>query len=174
MKSPNFTLIRSLLVFFRLFYAQVTYTPEKDGVTGPSAVGLDIEIYIVVPSSSIDCMWIPEEPTDNIHFISIAKTFDYTDAIMLANRIAGLPGMTPKGGARNVVQRDGIGTVMLDGAVAVGQIPDHYFQAIGNGTGGIIYKLHNTSHAGISKISIPFTSHTSALSLVMTIPECIC
>jgi len=51
-----------------------------------AAVGSDIEIYIVVPGSGIDRMWIPEEPTDNIHFISIAKTFDYTDAIRLADR----------------------------------------------------------------------------------------
>lgn len=102
-----------------------------------AAVGSNTEIYIVVPGSGIDRMWIPEEPTENIHLISIAKTFDYTDAIRLADRIAGLPGMTPEGGARNVARRDGMGTVMLDGAVTMGRIPDHYFQAIGSGTGGI-------------------------------------
>lgn len=102
-----------------------------------AAVGSDIQVYIVVPGSGIDRMWIPEEPSDNIHFISMAKTFDYTDAIRLADRIASLPGMTPEGGARNVARRDGMGTVMLDGAVTMGRIPDHYFQAIGSGTGGI-------------------------------------
>jgi len=102
-----------------------------------AAVGSNIEIYIVVPGSGIDRIWIPEEPTGNIHFISMAKTFDYTDAIMLAERIAQLPGMTSEGGARNVARRDGMGTVMLDGAVTMGRIPDHYFQAIGSGTGGI-------------------------------------
>lgn len=102
-----------------------------------AAVDSDTQMYIVVPGSGIDRMWIPEEPTDNIHFISMAKTFDYTDAIRLADRIAGLPGMTPEGGARNVARRDGMGTVMLDGAVTMGRIPDHYFQAIGSGTGGI-------------------------------------
>ena len=61
---------------------------------------------------------------------------DYTDAINLAGRIAKLPGMVP-GGARNVTRRDGMGTVMLDAAVTIGKMPDHYFQAVGSGTGGI-------------------------------------
>ena len=62
---------------------------------------------------------------------------DYTDAINLAGRIAKLPGMVPEGGARNVARREGMGTVMLDAAVTIGQMPDHYFQAVGSGTGGI-------------------------------------
>ena len=45
--------------------------------------------------------------------------------------------MVPEGGARNIARRDGMGTVMLDAAVTIGRIPDHYFQAVGSGTGGI-------------------------------------
>jgi cysteate synthase len=30
-----------------------------------------------------------------------------------------------------------MGTVMLDAAVTIGKMPDHYFQAVGSGTGGI-------------------------------------
>jgi cysteate synthase len=59
---------------------------------------------------------------------------DYTDAINLAGRIAKLPGMVPEGGARNVARRDGMGTMMLDAAVTIGKMPDHYFQAVGSGT----------------------------------------
>ena len=102
-----------------------------------AATGSNIDLYIVVPGSGLDKMWLPEVPTDNIHFISMANTCDYTDAIQLADRIAALPGMTPEGGARNVARRDGMGTVMLDGTVTMGRLPDHYFQAIGSGTGGI-------------------------------------
>ncbi len=42
-----------------------------------------------------------------------------------------------EGGAKNVARRDGMGTVMLEGAVAIGKMPDYYFQAVGSGTGGI-------------------------------------
>lgn len=102
-----------------------------------AAAGTDIHVYIVVSGSGIDRMWLPGEPTSNIHFISMAKNCDYTDAIRFADRLAALPGMTPEGGARNVARRDGMGTVMLDGTVTMGRMPDHYFQAIGSGTGGI-------------------------------------
>lgn len=102
-----------------------------------AASGHDIDVYIVVPGSGLDKMWLPEAPGKNIHFISMAKTCDYTDAIRLADKIAALPGMTPEGGARNVARRDGMGTVMLDAAVTTWRMPDHYFQAIGSGTGGI-------------------------------------
>lgn len=102
-----------------------------------AAVGTDIDVYIVVPGSGLEKMWLPEIPTDNIHFISMASNCDYTDAIHMADRIAALPEMTPEGGARNVARRDGMGTVMLDGTVTMGRLPDHYFQAIGSGTGGI-------------------------------------
>jgi cysteate synthase len=45
--------------------------------------------------------------------------------------------MMAEGGARNVARRDGMGTVMLDAAFYMKRMPDHYFQAIGSGTGGI-------------------------------------
>ncbi len=96
-----------------------------------------VEVYIVVPSSGISRMWLPEEPTDSIHLIQMGKNCDYTDSIHLAERLASLPGMQAEGGARNVARRDGMGTVMLDAAVYMNRMPDHYFQAIGSGTGGI-------------------------------------
>ncbi len=102
-----------------------------------AAVGTDIDVYIVVPESGLSKMWLPEVPTDNIHLISMANTCDYADAIQMAGKIATLPGMISEGGVRNVARRDGMGTVMLDAAVTMGRMPDHYFQAIGSGTGGI-------------------------------------
>lgn len=95
------------------------------------------DAYIVVPDSGASNLWLPEEPTESIHLISMSPGNDYTDAINLAGRIAKLPGMVSEGGARNVARRDGMGTVMLDAAVTIGQMPDHYFQAVGSGTGGI-------------------------------------
>ena len=95
------------------------------------------DVYIVVPDSGISALWLPEEPTASIHLISMSPGNDYTDAINLAGKVAKLPGMVPEGGARNVARRDGMGTVMLDAAVTIGKMPDHYFQAVGSGTGGI-------------------------------------
>ena len=96
-----------------------------------------VDVYIVVPSAGMSRMWLPEEPTDSIHLIKMDEGNDYTDAIHLADRIAELPGFMPEGGARNIARRDGMGTVMLDAAVTIKQMPDHYFQAIGSGTGAI-------------------------------------
>jgi cysteate synthase len=67
----------------------------------------------------------------------IAVQGDYYDAIQIAEKVQSLPGFAPEGGARNIARRDGMGTVMLDAALALGQIPKHYFQAVGSGTGGI-------------------------------------
>ncbi len=96
-----------------------------------------VEVYIVIPASGISRMWLPEEPTDSIHLIQMGKNCDYTDSIHLAERLSSFPGMIAEGGARNVARRDGMGTVMLDAAFYMKRLPDHYFQAIGSGTGGI-------------------------------------
>lgn len=96
-----------------------------------------VKVYIVVPGSGISRMWLPEEPTDSIRLIQMGDNCDYTDSIHLAERLSVLPGMQAEGGARNVARRDGMGTVMLDASVFMKRMPDHYFQAIGSGTGGI-------------------------------------
>ncbi len=96
-----------------------------------------VDVYIVVPGSGISRMWLPEMPTDSIHFIQMGNNCDYTDSIHLAERLAAAPGMQAEGGARNVARRDGMGTVILDASVFMKRMPDHYFQAIGSGTGGI-------------------------------------
>ncbi len=96
-----------------------------------------VKVYIVVPGSGMPRMWLPEEPTDSIRLIQMGNNCDYTDSIHLAERLSALPGMQAEGGARNVARRDGMGTVMLDASVFMKRMPDHYFQAIGSGTGGI-------------------------------------
>ena len=96
-----------------------------------------IDAYIVVPDSGISHLWLPEEPIESVHLIDMSPGNDYTDAINLAVRVAKLPGLIFEGGARNIARRDGMGTVMLDAAVTLGKMPDHYFQAVGSGTGGI-------------------------------------
>jgi cysteate synthase len=101
------------------------------------AAEFGISVIIVVPESSAKNIWTATEPKrpDAIKLITVRG--DYTDAITVANRITELPGYVPEGGAKNVARRDGMGTVLLDAAVAIHRMPDHYFQAVGSGTGGI-------------------------------------
>lgn len=94
-------------------------------------------VVIVLPESSAKNLWTVSEPKQPDMITLITVRGDYTDAIAVANRITGRPGYVPEGGAKNVARRDGMGTVMLDAAVTIGRMPDHYFQAVGSGTGGI-------------------------------------
>lgn len=94
-----------------------------------------IPLYLVVPEFGIDELWLTTEPNEHVKLIVVKG--DYTDAIMLADRLASESGFTAEGGAKNVARRDGMGTTVLDAALFMGEVPDHYFQAIGSGTGAI-------------------------------------
>jgi cysteate synthase len=93
-----------------------------------------LPLVLVVPESALSRIWITTEPGP-ITLIGVRG--DYYDAILSAERIISLPGFVPEGGARNVARRDGMGTVVLEAALTSGKLPDHYFQAVGSGTGGI-------------------------------------
>jgi cysteate synthase len=97
----------------------------------------DLKLVLVGLESAIAKLWLPEPPSENITLVVLRRGNDYSDAIALGNRFATLPGLIPEGGAMNVARRDGMGTVMLEAAVTIGRAPDHYFQAVGSGTGGI-------------------------------------
>jgi cysteate synthase len=91
-------------------------------------------VVVVVPESSVDRLWTTA-PTENVCLITVAG--DYTDSIEFGNAVCTIPNIVAEGGARNVARRDGMGTVMLDGVITAGRLPDSYFQAVGSGTGGI-------------------------------------
>jgi len=91
-------------------------------------------VVIVIPEKAIHRLWTTV-PAGEIFLVAVKG--DYSDAIAVSNTLAAVPGCVPEGGARNVARRDGMGIVMLDAAVTAGRIPDHYFQAVGSGTGGI-------------------------------------
>jgi cysteate synthase len=95
---------------------------------------LEKPVVIVVPKKAVSRLWTTA-PAGNVFLVAVDG--DYTDAIELSRTLAAVPGCVPEGGARNVARRDGMGTVMLDAAVTTGRLPDHYFQAVGSGTGGI-------------------------------------
>jgi cysteate synthase len=92
---------------------------------------------VVVPENALSQMWITGGRHPAVRLAVVGGGADYLDTIEVGNRIAALPGFFSEGGARNVARRDGMGTVMLAAAEALGQMPRHYFQAVGSGTGGI-------------------------------------
>jgi cysteate synthase len=91
-------------------------------------------VVIVIPEKAVPRLWTTE-PAQAIFLVAVKG--DYSDAIAVGNTLAAVPGFVPEGGAKNVARRDGMGTVMLDATVTTGRIPEHYFQAVGSGTGAI-------------------------------------
>jgi cysteate synthase len=99
---------------------------------------LDFDTYIVIPEKMFSSMWMPSKKSvGRIHIIVIKDSCDYYRAIKLGNKISSDYDIAEEGGAKNIARRDGMGTVMLEAARVIGKLPNHYFQAIGSGTGGI-------------------------------------
>jgi len=93
-------------------------------------------VVLLVPEKCLCGVYLPKLEKGYAKTI-ILKDGDYSDSIKLAKRISKIKGFTYEGGARNIARRDGLATVMLDAAVEMGTVPDHYFQAVGSGTGAI-------------------------------------
>ena len=140
---------RSVSCSFKEMEALPTYARLRDNGGGTIVVasaGNTARAFAeTAPKAGCDCLLVvPERSKDRIRVTgdgSHTKLFtvkgDYLDAIRVADRIVSLGGFVPEGGARNVARRDGMGTVMLQGASSMGRIPDRFFQAVGSGTGGI-------------------------------------
>jgi len=96
-----------------------------------------VPALLVVPGSSLPLLWSTREAHPRVRLAVLDGGADYADAIELGNKIASTEGFFPEGGARNAARRDGMGTAVLAAVEACGRIPDHYFQAVGSGTGAI-------------------------------------
>lgn len=96
-----------------------------------------IPLLLCVPYDNIDALWFSSPVKDCVKLVCSPKGSDYFDAIALAQIACANPKYLDEGGAKNVARRDGMGTTVLSAAVAIGEIPDSYFQAIGSGTGAI-------------------------------------
>lgn len=96
-----------------------------------------IPIILTVPETGVREIWSIEPFNENVKLLLASGDSDYYDAIALAEKVTRIDGFFPEGGAKNVARRDGMATTVLDATVTIGRIPDHYFQAIGSGTGGI-------------------------------------
>jgi cysteate synthase len=132
-----------------------------------------IPLVLVVPEENKDEIWSTEPYNSNVRLVCAGGNSDYTDAIKLAGKIIELKGFFPEGGAKNVARRDGMATTVLDAAHRMRRIPDHYFQAVGSGTGGIAawesyVRLREDGGYGDGKMTLhlsqnaPFTPITDA------------
>ncbi len=92
-------------------------------------------VIIVVPRMCLMEMWYLESSA-MVPTLAVGDG-DYSDAIDVARRISVFANFPFEGGVKNVAKRDGLGATMLESVSRIGRLPDHYFQAVGSGTGGI-------------------------------------
>lgn len=97
----------------------------------------NLPLVVVVPEKNLADIWTVSPRGDSTIVVAAGDGSDYTDAIELAATIAALPGYRSEGGARNVARRDGMACTYLSAVHEIGALPDHYFQAVGSGTGAI-------------------------------------
>ena len=96
-----------------------------------------IKLLLCVPQDNIKALWFDKPLNPCVKLITTASGSDYFDAIQLSNYVCELPGFLAEGGAKNIARRDGMSTTMMSAVTTIGRIPDHYFQAVGSGTGAI-------------------------------------
>ncbi len=96
-----------------------------------------IPLLLCVPADNLDALWFQEPVNQCVKLIATERGSDYFDAIHLSGLVLKSRRFFNEGGAKNVARRDGMGTTFLSAVTTIGQIPDHYFQAVGSGTGAI-------------------------------------
>lgn len=102
-----------------------------------AAGDFDIKLYVVVPYKNLSKLTLATDVPENTRIIAVNGEGDYSDAIAFAKRMTSELGIVNEDGVHNVARRDGLGTVILEAVMHIQRIPNHYFQAVGSGTGGI-------------------------------------
>jgi cysteate synthase len=92
-------------------------------------------VIIVVPKMCLSEMWYLEG-SQKIPTLVLTDG-DYADSIDVARRVSSSLDMPFEGGVKNPAKRDGLGAVLLEAVSRMGRLPEHYFQAVGSGTGAI-------------------------------------
>ncbi len=163
METCSFKELEALSVCGRMTEEKDSYmVVASAGNTGRAFLQIgslyNIPVCVVVPESALPEMWITTGRGEKVLLVAVAEA-DYFDAIRLSSVIASLPGFYPEGGAKNVARRDGMGSVLLSAVEQLGVMPDHYFQSVGSGTGGIAawemsVRLRETGRYGKSKMRL--------------------
>jgi len=100
------------------------------------ATETDLPVLIVIPLDAWDALAGLVRVGPSVRIVAIADG-TYEDAIALAKRLAARDGYVAEGGVRNVGRRDGMGTIMLSAADAIGALPGAYVQAVGSAAGAL-------------------------------------
>ncbi len=128
-----------------------------------------ISVVLVVPSKVEDCLCAPL--VDGKFVKTIAVKGEYSDAIAVAQRLAGLPSFAYDAGGKSPVRRDGAGTVMLEAVEKMKIIPSHYFQAVSSGAGAIaafdaVERLARDGRFGASKFKLHLSQNDPFIPVV--------
>ena len=97
---------------------------------------LKFPVVCVVPEKCMAGVLAPNMLIEHSKIVMLMGG-DYSDALAVARRLAAVKGYTYEGGAKNFARRAGLSVTYMDAVVTIGRIPDHYFQGVGSGTGGI-------------------------------------
>lgn len=95
----------------------------------------DIPALIVIPKTSLHNVWVTAPVNSLVKIIALDS--DYEDAMKVARKLSNQKGFIRVGGTKNVAKRDGLATSFLAAVETIDEMPDHYFQAVGSGAGGI-------------------------------------
>ena len=112
------------------------------GNTALSALSISqkikIPVIIVAPESACVHYKLSRPLNRDSAFLISLKHATYKDCMAFVSDITHrIPGVVPSGGVYNIARRDFLGIPMIHGVQTVNKIPDHYFQAVGSGTGAI-------------------------------------
>lgn len=94
------------------------------------------QVIICIPKENLDYLWLPWEKPENVKIIAL-DGYDYSETISFSSYFRKIPDLISEGGAKNVARRDGMAVVVYDYYAKTKNIPNHYFQGVGSGTGGI-------------------------------------
>lgn len=149
LESTSFKELEAVGVLSRIF-ERTRQIPviSSAGNTGLSTLfvsqRLGIPAIVVAPESACQDYRVPEKNGPGQALLISLKDADYRDCIEFVNRLEQeLPGIVPGGGVYNIARRDFLGIPMLHAAFTMKDIPDHYFQAVGSGTGAIAAREAN-------------------------------
>lgn len=91
---------------------------------------------VVVPADAWSGLAAAARIAPSVRVVALANA-QYDDAIVFARRLVDSGEFIFEGGVRNVARRDGMGTVMLAAAEAIGHLPSAYVQAVGSAAGAL-------------------------------------
>jgi cysteate synthase len=102
-------------------------------------------LIVIVGKDHAERLYLPaNHPNKSVKLIVI-EDGDYYDAKVFSKKISQhLDSWQMEGGIHNVARRDGIGSLIIDAAFAIGELPAHYFQGIGGGPGPVgVHEMAN-------------------------------